>query len=57
MLRVEGHVFVEQDMGHRCHTHRGTGVTGVGSESSIDLNKESCQLKAGRRWVHAHIEE
>ncbi len=34
---VEGHEFVEQDMGHWGHAHRGTGMTGVGFESGIDL--------------------
>lgn len=37
VLWVEGHEFVEEDVGSRCHAHRGTRVTGVGFEGGIDL--------------------
>ena len=37
VLWIEGHEFVEQDMGNRCHAHRGARVAGVGSEGGIDL--------------------
>lgn len=37
VLGVEVHELVEQDVGHRGHTHRGTGVTGVSLGGGIDL--------------------
>jgi len=39
VLRVESHELVEKNVGNWCHTHRGTGVTGVGLEGSIDLGR------------------
>ena len=40
VLRVEGHEFVEHDMGNRCHAHRSPGMAGVGLEGGIDLDTE-----------------
>lgn len=37
VLRVEPHELVEEDVGDRGHTHRRTGVAGVGLERGIDL--------------------
>jgi hypothetical protein len=37
VLGVEVHELVEQDVGHRGHAHRGTGVTGVSLGGGIDL--------------------
>jgi hypothetical protein len=36
ILGVEVHELVEEDVGHRGHAHRGTGVTGIGLEGGID---------------------
>ena len=36
-LRVEGHEFVEEDMGNGCHAHGHTGMPGVGFEGGINL--------------------
>jgi len=40
VLRVEGHELVEKNVGNWCHAHRGTRVTGVGLEGSIDLARK-----------------
>lgn len=37
VLRVEPHELVEEDVGDWGHTHRRTGVAGVGLERGIDL--------------------
>ena len=37
VLGVEGHEFVPENMGNRCHAHRRTWVAGVGFEGGIDL--------------------
>jgi hypothetical protein len=37
VLGVEVHELVEQNVGHRGHTHRGTGVTGVSLRGGINL--------------------
>lgn len=39
VLRVEGHEFVEEDVGHGGHAHGGAGMAGVRFESGIDLNR------------------
>ena len=37
VLGVEVHEFVEHDVGNGCHTHGGSGMTGIGFEGGIDL--------------------
>ena len=37
VLGVETHELVEKNVSDRGHTHRGTGVTGVGFGGRIDL--------------------
>ncbi len=37
ILRVEGHEFVEHNVGNRCHTHWRSGMPGVGRDGGIDL--------------------
>lgn len=39
VLGVERHEFVEENMGHRRHAHRGAGMPGVCLEGSIDLDR------------------
>ena len=40
VLGVEVHELVEQNVGHGGHTHRGTGVTGVGLGGGINLERD-----------------
>lgn len=47
ILGVECHEFVEQDVGHWGHAHRGAGVAGVGLESGIDLYEKDARLSVG----------
>jgi hypothetical protein len=47
ILWVECHEFVEQDVGHRGHAHRGTRMAGVGGDSSIDLKEKNARSAAG----------
>lgn len=39
ILRVEGHEFVEENVGRRSQTHGGTGMSGIRFEGGIDLVK------------------
>ena len=49
VLWVEGHEFVEQDVSHWCHAHRGTRMANVGFGDGIDLQDRSSQ--------HIYLEE
>lgn len=40
VLGVEAHEFVKHDVGNRCHTHGGSGMTGISFEGGIDLCEE-----------------
>ena len=40
VLRVEVHELIEHDVGNGCHAHGGSGMTGVGFESGINLCEE-----------------
>lgn len=52
VLRVEGHELVEEDVRDRCHTHRRSGVAGVGLEGGIDLeNSIELVIKPKRHGV------
>ena len=44
VLGVEVHELVEQNVGHRGHAHRGTGVTRVGLGGGIHLGIGSVKL-------------
>ena len=44
VLGVEGHEFVEEDVGDRCHTHGRARVARVGLEGGIDLLSPARQL-------------
>lgn len=43
VLWVEGHEFVEQDVGHWCHAHWGARMANVGFGDGIDLRGHSGQ--------------
>ncbi len=40
VLGIKTHEFVEHDMGNGCHSHWGSGMTGVGFKSGIDLYED-----------------
>lgn len=46
ILRVEAHEFIEKDVGNRRHAHRGSGMSGVGFEGSIDLGDRTEKMSA-----------
>jgi hypothetical protein len=49
ILGVEGHEFVEEDVGHWGHAHRSARMTGVGLEGGIDLMDSSSVKVSGVR--------